>query len=103
MATPGLSAPAILSVLKHIADPEMGMDIVELGLIYDVEIAADNRVRVVMTTTTRFCPASGLIAEAVKSKIEEMAGSGMADVALVYEPRWTPDRIGKTAPEPANA
>lgn len=90
-----VSTAAIVEALRGIEDPEIGSDIVELGLIYQIEIAAAGRVRVVMMTTTRNCPASAFIVEAVKAKIEQMESVSEASVDLVHDPAWSPEMIGK--------
>ncbi|MBB4279251.1 metal-sulfur cluster assembly factor [Rhizobium mongolense] len=96
MTTPQpISASAVLLALRAIQDPEVGTDIVELGLIYLVEIKPDAAIRIVMTTTTRACPASAFIAQAVRERLNAIPGIGQITVDLVYEPPWSPDMIGK--------
>ncbi|PDT04418.1 hypothetical protein CO666_11205 [Rhizobium chutanense] len=90
-----VSKPTILAALRGIEDPELGTDIVTLGLIYGIEISDDGAVRIEMTTTTRFCPASAFIAEAVKARAEEIEGVSAAVVDMVYEPAWSPEMIGR--------
>ncbi len=90
-----VSKPTILAALRGIEDPELGTDIVTLGLIYGIDISDDGALRIEMTTTTRFCPASAFIAEAVKARAEEVEGVSAAVVDMVYEPAWSPEMIGR--------
>jgi metal-sulfur cluster biosynthetic enzyme len=86
-----LTPEDVLAALRDIEDPEVGTNIVDLGLIYEVLVARDGMVNVKMTTTTRFCPASGFLADAVKVRVEHLAGVRRAQVDLVYEPAWSPE------------
>ncbi|WP_341657835.1 iron-sulfur cluster assembly protein [Blattabacterium cuenoti] len=80
----------IISVLKTIYDPEISVDIYELGLIYDVQVFGKNKVKIVMTLTTPNCPvAESLpleVKEKVQSIIEEIKG---VDVILTFDPPWS--------------
>lgn len=88
----GLAAD-IVAALTAITDPEIGGNIVDLGLIYDVSVDADGAVSIVMTTTSRGCPAAGFLQQAVLEVVEALAGVSAAVVELTYEPRWSPDFI----------
>jgi len=83
----------IRSALREIEDPEMGTSIVDLGLVYEIDIAEPAVVKIKMTTTTRFCPASGYIADAARQRVENIAGVRQAVVELVYEPAWSPEMV----------
>lgn len=86
----------IRAALRTVIDPELGHNIVDLGLIYDVAVDADGVVAVVMTTTTRFCPATGFIREAVEACIGGVPGVRAVSVELTYDPPWGAERM---APE----
>lgn len=86
----------IRTALRTVIDPELGHNIVDLGLIYDVAVEADGDVAVVMTTTTRFCPATGFIREAVEACIGAVPGVRAVSVELTYDPPWGAERM---APE----
>lgn len=88
----GLAAD-IVAALTTITDPEIGGNIVDLGLIYDVNVDADGAASIVMTTTSRGCPAAGFLQQAVQGAVEAVRGVTAAVVDLTYEPRWTPDLI----------
>ncbi|MBO8141343.1 MAG: metal-sulfur cluster assembly factor [Firmicutes bacterium] len=84
----------VREALKQVKDPELGFDVVNLGLVYGVRIDGD-RVEVEMTLTTPACPAGPLIVEEAKQVIERVEGVREAEVRLVFEPRWTEDRMSE--------
>jgi metal-sulfur cluster biosynthetic enzyme len=93
----------IFTALHDCFDPEVKLNLVDLGLIYGVETGPDEEastpawprqwVRVTMTLTTPQCPASGLIFEQVNNRLASIPGISRVEVSLVWEPRWTPHRI----------
>lgn len=90
---------AVREALRQVDDPEAGMNIVDLGLIYAVEVAADG-VRIDMTMTTAACPLADTITDQVRRVIAAMVPPGTdIDVRLVWEPPWTPDRMSGIAKE----
>lgn len=86
----------IREALRTVIDPELGYNIVDLGLVYDIAVKRDGVVDVVMTTTTRFCPATGFIREAVEACVSEVPGVTAVKVELTYDPPWGAERM---APE----
>lgn len=82
----------IIAALKKVYDPEIPVNLVDLGLIYDVEVQ-DKDVKVVMTLTATGCPMHQLIANNVKTAVEALDEGLTAQVEIVWEPRWTPERI----------
>ena len=87
-----LTEKEIRKALKAVKDPELGLDLVVLGLIYDVEIEED-RVKATISLTSPFCPVAGQIVEDVRTAIEGVDGVGSAEVELTFDPPWTPERI----------
>lgn len=85
-----------MEVLKTCYDPEIPINIVDLGLIYDVVVIGD-RAHIKMTLTTPGCPMCDFIAEDVKRKVETVEGIDKVVVELVWDPPWTPDRISENA------
>ncbi|NJE43367.1 metal-sulfur cluster assembly factor [Thermococcus sp. GR6] len=83
----------ILEKLKEVIDPEIGVDVVNLGLIYELDIRPDKTVYVKMTMTTPGCPLTMWILRAVEDKILEIPGVKDAEIELTFDPPWTPDRI----------
>ncbi len=82
--------------LKQIYDPEIPMNIVDLGLIYGFEWKGDD-VTLKMTLTAPGCPVAGILAEEVKAAIEKVPNVHAATVDMVWEPPWTPDKMSDFA------
>jgi metal-sulfur cluster biosynthetic enzyme len=78
--------------LREVKDPELGLDLVVLGLIYDVEIE-ESHVHAIISLTSPMCPVAGQIVEDVKTAIEGVEGVESAEVELTFDPPWTPERI----------
>jgi metal-sulfur cluster biosynthetic enzyme len=78
--------------LRGVMDPELGMNIVDLGLVYEVEIEGDHA-KVAVTLTSPGCPAGGQILMGAQQAVESVEGIGSAEVNLVWKPFWTPERI----------
>ncbi len=91
-----ISHELITQALRDVFDPELGMSIVDLGLIYDVEIDA-GRVRISMTLTTEGCPLHDAMTEWVRQAVAAIPGVEEVEVAIVFDPPWTPDRIRQDA------
>jgi FeS assembly SUF system protein len=91
------SEQKILSNLKKIYDPEIPMNIVDLGLIYAFKWTGDASVTVTMTLTAPGCPVAGILADEVKSAVQAAEGVKEAVVDMVWEPPWTPDRMSDLA------
>ena len=88
----------VVEVLKQVMDPEIGINVWDLGLIYGVEVDEANRVNIKMTLTVPGCPLAAYLVQAVKLKLQE-AGFRDVNVELVWEPRWTPERMSDKAKE----
>jgi metal-sulfur cluster biosynthetic enzyme len=86
----------VYEALKQCYDPEIPVNVVDLGLIYDVKII-DAWVGVKMTLTTPGCGMSGMIAQDVKNRVMRLPGVKEADVRIVWEPAWTPERMSPEA------
>jgi metal-sulfur cluster biosynthetic enzyme len=92
---PAHQAPVLAEVhaaCASVADPEFGLSIADLGLIYDVTLAG-GAVTVAMTLTTPHCPAGSVIVEGVRAAVERVPGVTSVDVQLVWEPGWTPEMV----------
>lgn len=90
-----LSKEIILEKLKEVVDPEIGIDVVNLGLIYELDIRPDNTVYVKMTMTTPGCPLTMWLLKAVEEKVLEIPGVKDAEIELTFDPPWTPERISE--------
>ncbi|GLR53432.1 metal-sulfur cluster assembly factor [Shinella yambaruensis] len=84
---------AIRNALRMIIDPEIGRNIVDLGLIYEIAVEEGGIARIAMTTTTRGCPASDYLKDAVSNCVWYVPGVEYAEVRLTYEPPWTPEMM----------
>ena len=82
----------VRTALKGVKDPELGLDLLVLGLIYEIKVEGDC-VEAVMSLTSPMCPVAGQIVEEVQAAIEGIDGVASAEVELTFDPPWTPDRI----------
>jgi FeS assembly SUF system protein len=89
--------PLIEAALKKVYDPEIPVDIWELGLIYDVFVTADDVVAIKMTLTAPACPAAQVLPGQVEQAAKSVAGVADAKVEIVWEPGWTKDRMSDAA------
>jgi metal-sulfur cluster biosynthetic enzyme len=87
------SSEAIRKALRSVKDPELNLNIMDIGLVYDVEADQAGNVRVEMTLTSPGCPAGGEIIEDVKRVVGDMAGVHSVAVELVWDPYWTPEKM----------
>ena len=87
----------IISEIKKIYDPEIPVNIFELGLIYKIEIVNDNKVIIEMTLTSPNCPVAESLPNSVKENILKIEGVGDVDLKLVWDPPWTKDKMSEAA------
>src|SRR5450631_3741047 len=87
----------LVEKLKTVFDPEIPVDIYELGLIYKVDVADNKDVTVDMTLTAPACPVAGEMPEMVKTALKTVPDVGEVVVNMVFEPPWTPDRMSEEA------
>jgi len=88
---------AVIAALKDIYDPEIPVNIYDLGLIYDVEITPDHHAKVKMTLTTPHCPVAESMPGEVELRIGAVPGIGDAEVELVWDPPWDPQKMSDEA------
>ena len=86
----------VVEALRQVEDPELGMDIVELGLFYDAEIEGAD-VKVTFSLTSMGCPAGPMIQEDIDRVLAEIPGVGNVNSELTFDPPWTPDRMSDDA------
>ena len=84
---------AIRKAIRAVKDPELNLNIIDIGLVYDVEIDESGDVRIEMTLTSPGCPAGAEIIADVKRVVGDMEGVRSVDVQLVWEPYWTPEKM----------
>ena len=86
----------VVEALHQVEDPELGMDIVELGLMYDVEVEGPN-VKVLYSLTSMGCPAGAMIADGIIDVASSVPGVENVETELTFDPPWTPDRMSDDA------
>jgi metal-sulfur cluster biosynthetic enzyme len=86
----------IYEKLKEIYDPEVGINIVDMGLIYSLDIA-DSKVEITMTLTSPGCPAGPQILSQIDSQVKTVAGIDDVDINVVWSPPWSPDMLSEEA------
>ena len=87
----------IVKMLKTVYDPEIPVNVYDLGLIYAIDLSDDGALRVDMTLTAPNCPAADFIVEDVRIKLESVEGVKSVDVNIVFEPEWNQDRMSEEA------
>jgi metal-sulfur cluster biosynthetic enzyme len=88
-----VNSEAVRKALRQVKDPELGLNIIDIGLIYDVAVNDEGDVHVKMTLTSPGCPSGAEIMQDAKLVIEELEGVRSANIELVWEPYWTPDKM----------
>lgn len=88
---------AIVAMLKTVYDPEIPVNVYDLGLIYSIEVDDENRVLIDMTLTAPNCPAADFIMEDVRMKVESVEGVKNVEINLVFEPEWDRDMMSEEA------
>ncbi|TXL65743.1 metal-sulfur cluster assembly factor [Cerasibacillus terrae] len=89
---------SVKAALFEVIDPELGINIVDLGLIYDVQVEG-NHAKITMTLTTPGCPLHDSITNGVKFRVNQLKGIDDVTVDLVWEPAWSPDKMSERAKE----
>ena len=86
----------VVEALRGVEDPELGMDIVDLGLMYDVEVEGSN-VKVIHSLTSMGCPAGPMIQENIHEVVAGLPGVENVEVELTWDPPWSPDKMSDDA------
>jgi len=87
----------VVEVLKTVFDPEIPVNIYELGLVYDVDVQDSGEVKIQMTLTSPACPVAGSLPGEVQAKVERVPGVTRAEIELVWEPVWNPSLMSEAA------
>ena len=88
-----ISADQVKLALRKVKDPELGLNIVDLGLVYEITVSGSNDIHVDMTLTSPGCPAGPQIMTDVERVLQALPGAGDVELNLVWSPYWTPERI----------
>ncbi len=91
------SESAVIDALHTVYDPEIPVDIYELGLIYELDIKQDGDVAVVMSLTAPGCPVAGEMPGQVAEAVAQVEGIGRVEITLTWDPPWTPERMSEDA------
>lgn len=87
----------VLDALNQVEDPELMMGIVDIGLVYEVDVDGDGNVKATYSLTSMGCPAGPHIAAEIERAMREIPGAGEVEAELVWSPPWTPDRMSEDA------
>jgi metal-sulfur cluster biosynthetic enzyme len=87
----------VTDALRDVIDPELGLDFVELGLIYDVEVQDDGMVRITYTLTSPGCPIGPQVSEQIEEFVGELDGVNQVEPTMTFSPPWTPERMSEDA------
>jgi len=85
----------VIDKLKECTDPEVGINIVDLGLIYGIQIDENNNIKLKMTMTSPMCPVASIILADAQLRLENIPDVGKVEIELVWEPLWSPDMISQ--------
>jgi len=85
----------VIDKLKECTDPEVGINIVDLGLIYGIQIDEANNIKLKMTMTSPMCPVTSIILADAQLRLESIPDVGKIEIELVWEPLWSPDMISQ--------
>ncbi|CCG07669.1 DUF59 domain-containing protein [Pararhodospirillum photometricum] len=95
--TPAATVDAVIDVLREIYDPEIPVNIYDLGLIYDVSVEADGTCKILMTLTAPACPVAGTLPPEMAQRVAAIPGVGEVIITLAWDPPWTPERMSEVA------
>src|SRR5215471_8419690 len=87
----------VIEALRTCFDPEIPVNIYELGLIYDVQVESDSGVKIIMTLTSPSCPAAQSLPSEVEAKVRSVPGVSRVEVELAWEPPWDPSKMSEAA------
>ncbi|WP_062352082.1 metal-sulfur cluster assembly factor [Bacillus kwashiorkori] len=87
----------LMGALEQVIDPELGIDIVNLGLVYDVDLTEEGKAIVTMTLTTMGCPLAGVISDQVRMALSDIPEVKDTEVNIVWNPPWSKDRMSRYA------
>lgn len=87
----------VIAAIRECYDPEIPVNIYDLGLIYDVTVSEESKVDLVMTLTSPHCPVAEILPAQVKSRVEMVDGVDEVDLELTWDPPWDPDKMSEAA------
>jgi FeS assembly SUF system protein len=87
----------VIDVLKQVYDPEIPIDVVDLGLIYNINISEEGDIDILMTLTAVGCPIGSYLVQKVEEELKKIEGVRNVNVELTFDPPWTPERMSEDA------
>ena len=96
-STKGTLKEDVIAAIRECYDPEIPVNIYDLGLIYEVNVLASSKVGLVMTLTSPHCPVAEILPAQVKSRVELVEGVDEVDLELTWDPPWTPEQMSEAA------
>ena len=97
--TPKAETAEIIEQIRTVFDPEIPINVYDMGLIYKIEQKESGDLYIEMTLTAPTCPIAGVLPQQVADAVAQLSGVGKAEVKLVWEPAWTPDKLSDEAKE----
>ena len=88
-----VSKVEVEKVLTEVIDPELGVNMVDLGLLYEINISPENHIDIVMTLTTPGCPLGGFFRKDIRDRLADLDGVKSSDVRIVFDPPWNFSRV----------
>ncbi len=88
-----VTVETVRKAIRAVKDPELNLNIIDLGLVYDIEVSPDDDVKVRMTLTSPGCPSGTELIQGVHDVVSDLEGVRSVDVELVWEPYWTPEKM----------
>lgn len=85
----------VMAILHDVYDPEIPLNIVDLGLVYDLQLSEDGQVYILMTLTAPGCPVGEIIAQEIRDRVSMLPGVQEVKVEITFDPLWTPERISE--------
>jgi metal-sulfur cluster biosynthetic enzyme len=92
-----ISTAEVIDALRNTVDPEIGLNIVDLGLIYGIRIDEGNNLDVRVTMTSPMCPVTSIILADIQLRLEHLENAGKVSIDLIWDPAWTPEMITEEA------
>jgi len=90
---PEITQESVREILSEVYDPELHIDIISMGLVYDIKITDDNDIVITMTLTTPACPYGPMLVEDVEESLKKISGVRNVTIDITFEPLWSPDKM----------
>ncbi len=98
-----VTTAGVVKALRGALDPELGINVVDMGLVYGIRVSGKDDIDVAVTMTSPMCPVAGVILEDIQLRLERIPGAGKVTVDLVWEPAWNPGMMSEESRESLGA